>query len=217
MKKIRIDYYYYRLKKGRANVLLQKNEKEGEVSIPFHFVQDDERIDGLFPCYHIEDDGDLVINIISLNNCHLNKTNKEWVPLGDIRKVTLSRNESFHIWHNILRFFLTLCPEEGESGIIHKTQNMLEDLLVDMAKKEYRDWLQKLLDEPINTLDASVSQPDPELVRKEMETMEHFRLYKPNDEPMNLFAGELIKGEKYSFKRVKLEVFGYKITRTNPP
>ena len=42
MKKIRIDYYHYRLKKGRASILLQQMEGSDQYCIPHHYVKADE-------------------------------------------------------------------------------------------------------------------------------------------------------------------------------
>ena len=60
MKKIRIDYYNYRLKKGRAEILLEKEEGTDEYFLPFHYVRAEENLgkNGLIFC--TEDDGDLV-------------------------------------------------------------------------------------------------------------------------------------------------------------
>lgn len=56
MKKIGIDYYNYRLKKGRAEILLEKEDGPDKYFIPFHYVKADEYLgrDSLFS--HTEDD-----------------------------------------------------------------------------------------------------------------------------------------------------------------
>ena len=209
MKKIRIDYYRYRLKKGRAEVLLQKVEGKDEYCIPYHYVQAKEGISHTIKQAHLEDDGDLVILDVTLNDCHLDMADKEWVPMKRLLDITLSRNESYHIWHNILRFFLSLCPREGESGNIDRAEAMLEDVRIRIAKKHYLDWLQRMLNGGVRVFDAIVvSQPKPELILREMETLEHFRLYKPKDEPMCLLDGELLDNDEYSFYPVDEEVFG---------
>ena len=209
MKKIRIDFYRYRIRKGRAEVLLQKVEGKDEYCIPYHYVQAKEGIAHVIKHDRLEDDGDLVILDITMNDCHLDMKGREWIPIKQILDISLARNESFHIWHNILRFFLRLCPREGESANIERAELMLEDVKIRNAKKKYLDWLQGLLDGGVKVLDAYVeSQPKPELVRREMETLEHFRLYKPKVEPMSLLDGELQDNEEYSYYPVDEAVFG---------
>lgn len=209
MKKIRIDYYRFRLRKGRADVLLHKVDGKDEYCIPYHYVLAKEGIAHTIKHARLEDDGDLVILDVSLNDCQLDLAGREWVPMKRLLDITLSRNESYHVWHNILRFFLSLCPREGESGNIERAEAMLEDVRIRIAKKRYLDWLQGLLNGGVKVIDGVVvSQPKPELIRREMEMMEHFRLYKPKDEPMCLLDGELLDNDEYSFYPVDEEVFG---------
>ena len=59
MKKIRIDYYNYRLKKGRAQLLLQKVEGTQNYRIPCHYVWSGEHLDQRVSGHRMEDDGDL--------------------------------------------------------------------------------------------------------------------------------------------------------------
>lgn len=209
MKKIRIDYYRYRLKKGRADILLQKVDGKDEYCIPYRYVKANEEIAHTIKQARLEDDGDLVILDVTMNDCHLSRSGKEWVPIKQLLEYTLTRNESFHVWHNILRFFLSLCPREGESANIKRAEAMLEDVKIRNAKKQYLDWLQGLLKGGVMVLDAYVeSQPKPELVLKEMETLEHFRLFKPQDEPTCLLDGELQNNDEYSYYPVDERVFG---------
>lgn len=200
MKKIRIDYYRFRLKKGRADVLLQKVKGQEEYCLPCHYVQENEYIVDKVKSDQLEDDGDLVILDVTVNDCHLSKSGKEWMPLHRLLDITLSRNEHFHVWYNILCCFLTRCPKDGDSGVIGRAEAMLEDVRIRMAKKKYLDSLQSMLDgERIIVMDAHVTPPDPELIRRERETLEHFRL---------------VKGEgydEYSYYPVDLEVFGCEI------
>ena len=209
MKRIRIDYYRFRLKKGRVDILLQRDAAFGVYSVPCHYVHAEERVGNVFSYYDIDDDGDLVFSDVTLNDCHLDKKDKEWVSLSQMMDLTIAGNESFQVWHKILRFFLGVCPNEGESSNIRKAEAMLEDVNVRMAKKAYLDWLQGLLDRknPLS-FSAHISPPDPELVRREMETLEHFRLYKPSDIPMTLGGAELLRKGAYSFVPVSLETFG---------
>ena len=209
MKNIRIDYYRFRLRKGRVDILLEKVANSNEYCVPYHYLRKDECIRDIFSYHDTEDDGDFVLNDVTLNDCHLGKKGKEWVSLKKVMDLSIVRNDSFHIWYNIFRFFLHVCPREGESGNIKGAKVMLEDVLVRTAKKEYLEWLQGLLDgkRPV-IFDAYVTPPDPELVRREMETLEHFRPYKPKEEPMTQRDYELQRRGRYSFRPVSLETFG---------
>ena len=108
MKNIRIDYYRFRIRKGRADILLQKTAADGEFCIPYRYVDAKEKLAWIIKLNTIEDDsnGDLVIIDYTLNDCHLKKDSKEWLPLNSILGIKLQRNESFHVYHNILCFFL---------------------------------------------------------------------------------------------------------------
>ncbi len=218
MKKIRIDYYRYRLKKGKADILLQNTEKKDEYCIPHHYVRKNEGIAHSIKHARLEDDGDLVILDVSLNDCKMSMTKREWVPMSRLLELNLTRNESFHIWHNILRYFLDLCPKEGESGNINRARKMLEDVRIRKARKEYIDWLERLLNwHDWLVLDGEVlSQPDPELVRREMETLEHFRILRPQDIIMCQLDNELMENDEYGFEPVSLSVFGCIIEPIGP-
>lgn len=215
MKNIRIDYYRYRLRKGRADILLQRTDTSGEFCIPYRYVGANEKIAWAIKHHSVEDDsnGDLVINDSTLNDCHLKKDSKEWIPLNSILGIKLQRNESFHVYHNILRFFLQLCPIEGELGLRHKAFEMLETVKVNIAKKDYVDELKKALERKCWVIpDASMAPPDPELIKKEIETMEHFRLYKPKDIEMSQRDGMLSNDDEYSYEPIDWEEFGAEIT-----
>lgn len=212
MKKIRIDYYHFKLKKGRAYVLLQKESGKEEYCIPYHYVRKEEGIVRAIQTVPMEDDGDLVLLDIAMNERSLDMTSREWVPIKNLLNLVLCRNESFHVWHNILRFFLSRCPREGESGNIRRVEEMLEDVRIREAKKEYLDSLQRLLKEGVKVFDGHVvSQPDPVLVQREMESMEHFEVCRPQDIATCQLDGELLEEDKYSFKPVSLSVFGVEI------
>ena len=215
MKNIRVDYYHYRLRKGRADILLQKNEGDNEFCIPFRYVKDDEPIAWSIKHSDVEDDenGDLIIIDRALKEGHLKKkgAEEEWVPLNDVRKARLSRNESLELYKKIYIFFLRLCPKEGNLGIINKVCEMLDVLLIEMAKKDYVKKLQNSLDgRRVVTPDASSTPPNPELVKKEIETLEHFRLYKPHDVPMTLRDGMLHDSISYSYEPIDWEALGSK-------
>lgn len=209
MKKIRIDYYRFKLRKGRAYVLLQKEFGKEAYCLPYHYVKKEESIVRAIQTIPMEDDGDLVLLDIAMNDRSLDMTGREWFPIKNLLDVSLSRNESFHVWHNILRFFLSRCPHEGESGNVRLAEKMLKEVRIRKAKKEYLDWLQRLLEGGVTALDAFVvSQPDPILVQKEMESMEHFQVYRPHDIPMCQLDGELLEEDGYSFLPPDLSVFG---------
>lgn len=93
---------------------------------------------------------------------------------------------------------------------------MLEDVKVKIAKKEYIDVLKEALGrECWVVLDAHMTLPDPELIKREIETLEHFRLYKPPMPPMvpmNLTDGKLIENDRYSYEPIGWEEFGAEIS-----
>jgi|BioPla2DNA2_1021312.scaffolds.fasta_scaffold38768_2 hypothetical protein len=218
MKKIRIDYYNYRLKKGRAEILLEKEEGTDKYFIPFHYVRADEYLgkDSLF--FRTEDDGDLVINQTSLNKCTRRKKDEGWTSLDKLRGLSIQKDEYFHVFHNIYTFFLSLCPREGESGIRNRVSAMLESVKIDRAKKEYVESLADVLDgASVRGLGLYETEPDPALVRKEMETLEHFRIRKPNPIPMSMSDGYLLDNDLYGYECIDWEALGAKRNhRWNP-
>lgn len=200
-KNIRIDYYNYRLKKGRADILLQKNGDKDEYCIPYRYVTKDERIDRMFPVTFVEDDEDLVLIEHGFNTHHIKNTSKEWVQILKVKDLQIARNEKLHILLNILRFFLNDYPKEGEQEIKHKVFEMLDSVKIEIVKKQYIDSLRRVLEgERIIVLDAHVTPPDPDLVRKEMETLEHFHLHMP----------EHYSDDMYSFEPIDWELLGAK-------
>ncbi len=217
MKKIRIDYYQYRLRKGRVDILLQPiSEQPGSFCVPFHYMlQEDSLDDHELPFRdHIYDDGDLVICRTQLGGGHLERADKEWVPLDIVRELSLLRDEQFRISKNIFSFFLRLCPEEGESGTLRRVAETLEAIKIDQAKKNYVTWLENLLDGKGTGCipDAIVSPPDPELIREEIRTLQHFHLHRPPTILMNNRDGRLADKDEYDFDHPDLEVFGCTIS-----
>ena len=218
MKNIRIDYYRYRIRKGRADILLQKTGSVGGFCIPYRYVEANENIAWTIKHNSVEDDsnGDLVIIDCTVNDCHLKKGSREWVSLTGILDIDLQRNESYHVYHNILRIFMHYSPSEGELGLRRRASEMLETVKINIARKEYVDELKNALERKRWViLDASMTPPDPELVKKEIETLDHFRLHKPNDIPMNLRDGTLLEKDKYSYEPIDWEEFGAEI-KPNP-
>jgi hypothetical protein len=184
MKKIRIDYYRFRIKKGRADIYLQREEGKNEYRIPYHYVSEGEQIAGYISHHKVEDDSnnDLVIIDCTLNDCHLKKDDKEWISLDKVVDIIFSRNEDYHITRKILEIFMYLCPEEAEAGIRRKAIEMLDGIKTDIARKEYVAKLQWALDTGSWSVpDATYMVTDPELIKKEMESLEHFRIDEPID------------------------------------
>ena len=215
MKNIRIDYYRFRIRKGRADILLQRTDSDGGFCISYRYVDTDERIAWIIKHNTVEDDsnGDLVIIDSTLNDCHLKKGNRDWISLSGIQDIELQRNEAYHVYHNILRLFIHLCPSEGESGLRRRASEMLETVKINIARKQYIDELKNALERKRWVIpDASMAPPDPELIKKEIETLEHFRLYKPKDIEMSQRDGMLSNDDKYSYEPIDWEEFGAEIT-----
>ena len=205
MKRIRFDYYNYRLKKGRADILLQLVEESKEFCIPLHYVEDEECLCRGFSWFRAEDDGELVLVKTTLNECHMQKSGKVWMPLNKLAGLPL------RVQHHIFSFFLELCPREGESGIIRRVEEMLDAVKVEMAKEEYVERLRSVLEgHRIMAFDAYVKQPDPDLMKKEMETLEHFRIHKPHHPDTNQRDGMLCKLDLYSYEPIDWEALGAK-------
>jgi len=218
MKNVRIDYYRFRIRKGRADILLQRTDSDGGFCIPYRYVDTNEKIAWLIRHNIVEDDsnGDLVIIDSTLNDCHLKKDNRDWISLSGIQDIELQRNEAYHVYHNILRLFMHLCPDEGESGLRRRASEMLETVKINIARKQYIDELKNALERKRWVIpDASMTPPDPELIKKEIKALEHFRLYKPNEIPMNLRDGTLLENDEYSYEPIDWEVFGAEI-KPNP-
>ena len=54
--------------------------------------------------------------------------------------------------------------------------------------------------------------PYPELIKKEIDTLEHFRLYKPKDIEMIQRDGMLSNDDEYSYEPIDWKEFGAEIT-----
>ena len=212
MKKIRIDYYTYRLQNGNADIFLQANEGNDEYCLPYRYVEENQQIAWYIKKHHIEDDenGDLVIIDCTLNDYHIKKRHKGWVSLDRIMELTFPRNGHYHVYFNIFAFFLSLCPQADESGIRSRVEEMLEKVKINAAKQKYRDKLQNALDHGLLVMDASYTLTDPELLKKEIETLEHFRLYKP-DRPVNTGDGMILDRNEYSFEPIEWQDLGFEI------
>ena len=220
MKNIRIDYYQYRLRKGRVDILLEPvSEQPGSYCIPFHYMLQEDSFGDYESLLrdHVYDDGDLVICRTQLDGGHLKRTDKEWIPLDKVRGLSLLRDEQLRISKNIFSFFLRLCPEEGESGNLRRAAEALEAIKIDQAKKKYVTWLENLLDWKGARCfpDAIISPPDPELIKDEIRTLQHFHLHRPPTILMNNRDGKLADKDEYDFDHPDLEVFGCTVSSTS--
>ena len=213
MKKIRYDYYNYRLKKGRADILLQKAEGADEYCVPFHYVEAEKRLCLGFSWFQAEDDGDLVLVEKTLNDCHMRKSGKVWMPLNKLMNLSIYGKEPLRVRHHIFSFFLEMCPREGESGIIRRVEEMLDVVKVEIAKKEYVNRLRSVLEgqKILLAMDAYTKQPDPELIKKEIETLTHFRIHKPSHPGTNQRDGELSRMNLYSYEPINWYALGAEV------
>lgn len=205
LKKIRIDYYHYRIRKGHADILLQQMEDKDVYTIPYHYVSRDERLN-LYDLRKdvLEDDGDLVILDCKLGDSHLRRDDKRWFPLNELSDIRLSPGRENHIIQHGLSIFLDMCPSQ-ETAIHSHIERVLDDILTNNAKRKYVERLKSVLaGEDIVMLDAWVSPPDPELLKTEIETMAHFKLWKPERESS-------YRHMYYSYEPIHWESFGSSI------
>jgi len=205
VKKIRIDYYHYRIRKGHADILLQKLDDKDFYTIPYHYVSRDERLN-LYDLRKdvMEDDGDLVFLDCRLGDSHLKRDDKKWFPLNELSDIPLIQGRENHIIQYGLSVFLDICPSQ-ETSIHSQVERILDDILTKDAKRKYVERLISVLaGEDIVMLDAWVSPPDPDLLKAEIETMAHFQLWKPEkDSSYRLMC--------YSYEPIHWETFGSSI------
>lgn len=179
-KKIRIDYFHYRIRKGRVDILLQQTESPKKYAIPYHHVTKDESV---HMSEFLEDDGDFVILDAKLNESHLSRAGRCWVPLSGIQEIPFLCDNKADVVRRCLAVFLDLCP--SEETFLHSTiENMLDELLIYEAKEEYRSELAKMLDRKIATvitIDAYTSSPNRDLMEEEIRTLKNFVLVKPEN------------------------------------
>lgn len=190
MKRIRIEYYRYRIRKGRVDVLLQKIEGSDSFCIPCRYAGEEDRIDGLIKQGEIVDDGDLVIRLVV---DHLNLCNLVWIPLKELTEYPLERNDSLEAYKTIFRLFLTSGKEisdikgeisgETESSLLDKVEEWYDAILRKRAKLRYIEILKDALEGngPI-VLDACVIPPSKDAIERELETLEHFNPERRDDE-----------------------------------
>lgn len=209
MKKIRIDYYHYRIKKGRVDILLQRSDS-GRYCIPYHYVMEEEKVCSFSSLLRkIEDDGDMVLLDKKLNNSHLRKEDKDWVPLTDITGISFSLGVPSEIIRHSLSIFLDLCPSE-EAQIHRKIESILENELINAAKAEYVEELRNMLNGTPSVIwtDAYVSPPNPDLLKEEIETLEHFHLCRHQRDGS-------YQSLRYHFESIDWRLFGSKIEFLN--
>ncbi len=212
MKRIRIDFYHYRLRKGHVSILLSRVHDSDEYALPSEYVRSESRIQDLARSCHIEDDGDLVLNVTTLNESHLNGKREEWVSIDKLANIKIRDNESFRISRRVLKHFLHLCPKDGESGIFRKVNGMLETVKIDIARKDYIDMLNHAIDGVLpEFLGASILLPDTSAVKRELESLEHFHLVETNHISMNQCDSYLLDNDLYSYT-VDWEALGFVIT-----
>lgn len=158
-KKIRIDYYHYRIRKGRVDILLGKAEDPEKYVIPYHYVTKDESV---HLSEFVEDDGDFVILDAKLNESHLSRAGRCWVPLSGIWEIPFQGENKNDAVRHCLAVFLDNFPQE--ETILHSTiENMLDELLINETKEEYRSELIKMMDRKLTTvitIDAYTSSPN---------------------------------------------------------
>ena len=212
MKRIRIDYYTYRLQSGKADIFLQIDSLNNEYSLPCRYVEEDQRIAGYIRAHQIEDDdnGDLVINDCTLNDFHIKKRHEGWIPLDRVLQLDFPGNKYYHIHKNILTFFLMLCPRESDLELRRRVDEMIETVKVNAAKTKYIDRLQEALERKHWVVpDASYTLTNPELLKTEIETLEHFRLLKPKDISEDAGDGSLSDSGDYSYEPIDWEDLGF--------
>ncbi len=182
MKKIRIEYYRYRIRKGRVDVLLQKTEDSDTLCIPCRYASEADRVDGLVKNSEVVDDGDLVIR---LSDNHFSLRDQVWIPLKELTEYPLERNDQLEAYKTIFRLFLasTGNMEEIESSLLDKVEEMYDSILRERAKLRYIGILKDALGGkgPI-VLDACVIPPPRDTIERELETLEHFDPERQGDE-----------------------------------
>lgn len=190
MKRIRIEYYRYRIRKDRVDVLLQKIEGSDSFCIPYRYAGERDKVDGLIRNSEVVDDGDLVIRLV---DNHFSSRNLVWIPLKKLTEYTLMRNERLEAYKTVFRLFLTSRKKksdilggntgEPESSLLDKVGEWYDDILRERTKQRYIVTLKDALEGngPI-VLDAYVIPPSRDTIERELETLEHFNPERRDDE-----------------------------------
>ena len=187
MKKIRIEYYRYRIRKGRVDVLLQKIEGGDTFCIPCRYAEEGDRVDGLIRNGEIDDDGDLVIRLV---DAHMSSRNLVWTPLGELTERSLARNDRLESYKTIFRLFLLSRNQDSggnkealDPSLLSKIEGWYDSILRERAKLRYVDCLKETLKGtgPI-VLDACVIPPTKDTIEREIDTLEHFNPEREKDD-----------------------------------
>ncbi len=193
MKRIRLDYYEYKIRKGQASILLEPVAGEPEAyRIPSRYVKREERIGPSISSmsYRVGDDGDLILYEIVFREKNMRPVRgKEWVSLDRIRELKLIATDPLAVRVNIFTFILKSFPKEGDSGLQHRLIEMLEVAKTDFFRHCYACELQSALEGKWSN--PSLSQPDLALVQEELRTLAHFRRHRPTEGPAMKMADVL--------------------------
>ena len=183
MKRIRFDFYEYRIRKGQASILLEPLADEPEAyRIPSRYVKKEERIGPSISStrYRVGDDGDLILFQIDCRETHRGPVRgKEWVSLDRIQELKLIATAPLAVRVNIFTFILDTFPREGDSGLQRRLNEMLEVAKTDFFRQCYARKLQRVLDGEWS--EASLSPPAPALIQEELRTLAHFRRHRPKE------------------------------------
>jgi len=189
-----------------VDILLQETDSQGEYAIPFQYVMEDDCLCRFSAMSKYEDDGDMVIINSGLNNNHISKRGRVWIPLLDIANIPLRSKDAAHTIYNCLSIFLKNYPFDGESGLKQKVESLLDSILMDNARKEYTLFLQDAMKGKLSRvfLDTVVTLPDPKILEAELASLEHFKVFKPNGD-------EKYPQEKYHLD-IDWEALGFKFS-----
>ena len=186
LKKIRIEYYRYRIRKGRVDVLLQKTDGSASFCIPFRYAEEGDSVSGLVRNGEVTDDGDLVIRLV---DDHFSSKGYEWIPLGELKGYQLERNDHLESLKTIFRLFLRSRDKVSGSAdmpdpsLMEKVEGWYDAILMERARLGYIEALREALNGkgPV-VFDAVPVPPSKEVIEREIETLEHFNPRRNGDE-----------------------------------
>ena len=141
------------------------------------------------------------------------------MPLNKLMTLPICSKDPLRVRHHIFSFFLEMCPREGESGIIRRVEEMLDVVKVEIAKNEYVNRLRGVLEgeQILLAFDAYTKQPDPELIKKEIETLAHFRIHKPSHPDTSRRDWELSEMNLYSHEPINWYALGAEVREMKFP
>lgn len=187
MKRIRLDSYDYRVRKGRAYILLSPVEgTTGTYRIPSSFARKEDRID-IGSCHLVADNGDLLLYHVQLREAHTGPVrDREWVPLDRIRELQFDAGNPAELRFRIFDLFLDIFRAEKDARLYQAIAGLREAAWPDVLRENYANELQNALDGRWSY--PNLTPPDPERVREELRTLAHFRRHLPKeDNPMRQF------------------------------